>query len=80
MAKYGEEKGEPAEKLSAKELKKRLKDLEKEMFDAATDLNFEKAAELRDVINKLKGEELGIDQTQKFFAYKAPKRTGRGGN
>ena len=80
VAKYGEEKGEPAEKLSAKELKKRLKDLEKEMFDAATDLNFEKAAELRDVINKLKGEELGIDQTQKFFAYKAPKRTGRGGN
>ena len=80
VAKYGEEKGEPAEKLSAKELKKRLKDLEKEMFDAATDLNFEKAAELRDVINKLKGEELGIDQTQNFFAYKAPKRTGRGGN
>ena len=39
--------------LDAKKLNKEIKILSKEMFDAAADLRFEKAAELRDKIHKL---------------------------
>ena len=37
-----------------KELASKIKDLEKQMHQAAKDLDFEKAAELRDIILELK--------------------------
>jgi excinuclease ABC subunit B len=45
-----------SEKVSAKELKKMLRELEKEMLDAVKKLEFEKAALLRDQIEFLKGD------------------------
>lgn len=51
-AKYG--KASTKKALSAKELEKLIKDLETEMMQAATDLQFERAAELRDKIESLK--------------------------
>ncbi|KJS83465.1 MAG: excinuclease ABC subunit B [Peptococcaceae bacterium BICA1-8] len=44
------------EKMSKEELKKMIKDLEKQMQDAAKLLDFEKAAILRDLIIELKGK------------------------
>lgn len=42
------------QKVDIKKLKYRIKDLEKEMLQAAKNLDFEKAAELRDIIFELK--------------------------
>ncbi len=44
---------------SVKELADFIKDLEKEMYNAAGDLNFEKAAEIRDEIHQLR-QEMGL--------------------
>ncbi|MDQ0254565.1 excinuclease ABC subunit B [Evansella vedderi] len=46
----------PTQKLSKKEREKVIERMEKEMKEAAKNLNFERAAELRDVIMELKGE------------------------
>ena len=45
---------EEAVELSAKDKKKLIKQYTDEMKDAAKNLQFERAAELRDMINKLK--------------------------
>ena len=42
------------ESMSEKELEKLIKDLEKQMKKAATELNFEAAAELRDKLVEIK--------------------------
>ena len=42
------------ESMSTKELKNLIQQLEKQMRQAATDLNFEQAAELRDKMSELK--------------------------
>ena len=42
------------QKVDIKKLNYRIKDLEKEMLQAAKNLDFEKAAELRDIIFELK--------------------------
>ncbi|WP_291950790.1 excinuclease ABC subunit UvrB [Campylobacter sp.] len=47
-------KGKELEKIPAKERAKIIKDLRKQMLEAAKDLEFEKAAMLRDEINKLR--------------------------
>ena len=49
-------KVEEQTELSAKDKKKLIKQYTDEMMDAAKNLQFERAAELRDMINKLKGE------------------------
>jgi excinuclease ABC subunit B len=49
---YGVKTGE----ISSEELQKLIKGFEEEMFKAAKDLDFERAAELRDAIIELKGE------------------------
>ncbi len=46
--------------MSEKEREKSLKSLEKAMFDAARNLEFEKAADLRDQLTKLKQEMFGV--------------------
>ncbi|WP_416147185.1 excinuclease ABC subunit UvrB [Salipaludibacillus sp. HK11] len=46
----------PSEKLSKKDREKVIERMEKEMKDAAKNLDFERAAELRDVILELKAE------------------------
>ena len=43
-------KGRKPEELTKKELDKYIKELQKEMKQAAADLQFERAAELRDII------------------------------
>ena len=42
--------------MTKKERNKLIRDLEKEMKEAAKELNFERAAELRDLIIELKAE------------------------
>ena len=49
-----------AEALGAKDLEKELKLLEKQMLDAAKNLEFEKAAELRDRLYRLKEKVFGV--------------------
>ena len=44
--------------LTEKELKNQLKKLEKQMLAAAADLEFEKAAKLRDEIHRLEKQNL----------------------
>jgi excinuclease ABC subunit B len=46
--------------LKGKELHKYIEKLQKEMLEAASNLEFEKAAELRDELHKLENKELGI--------------------
>ena len=60
-----------SESNSPKEIKKLIKQLEKEMFDSVKKLEFEKAALLRDQINFLK------DGTMPSKNKKAPKKYGR---
>jgi excinuclease ABC subunit B len=48
------------EKLSPEEIVKRIRKLEGEMYRHARELEFERAAELRDEIERLKREELGL--------------------
>jgi excinuclease ABC subunit B len=60
-----------SESNSPKEIKKLIKQLEKEMFDSVKKLEFEKAALLRDQINFLK------DGTMPSKNNKAPKKYGR---
>ena len=45
------------QKISKKDREKMIRDFELEMKQAAKDLNFERAAELRDLIFELKAEE-----------------------
>jgi len=51
---------EQEEYLPPKEIAKTVKKLRKEMLDAAKDLDFEKAAQLRDRVRKLEGMELKL--------------------
>ncbi|HLR52068.1 MAG TPA: excinuclease ABC subunit UvrB [Candidatus Avamphibacillus sp.] len=53
---YGETKPKSLTKLTKKEKEETLENMEKEMRDAAKALDFEKAAELRDIIFELKAE------------------------
>ena len=46
--------------LSAEEFKKRVKGLEEQMYSLARDLEFEKAAQMRDEIAKLKEAHFGV--------------------
>lgn len=46
--------------LKGKELQKYIEKLQKEMLEAASNLEFEKAAELRDELHNLENKELGI--------------------
>jgi excinuclease ABC subunit B len=48
--------------LDEKALTKRIKKLEKEMLDAARNLEFEKAAELRDHLKELKRVLFGVEE------------------
>jgi excinuclease ABC subunit B len=48
--------GKQTKKMSKSERNKLIRDLEKEMKEAAKELNFERAAELRDLIIELKAE------------------------
>ncbi len=50
----------PAEALSPKEIVKLIKQLEAEMYEAAKQLEFERAAELRDEIKELRKQLIGI--------------------
>jgi len=50
-----------AESMSKKELEAVIKKMTKDMHTAAADLNFEKAAELRDRIVELKKELLNLE-------------------
>lgn len=52
------------EKMSKKELKAFVENLEKEMQEAAKRLEFEKAAEIRDIIFEIKAEKLSIVKTK----------------
>ncbi len=52
----GDEYIVPAAKLSKKDKQAMIERMEKEMKDAARDLNFERAAELRDLVLELKAE------------------------
>jgi len=54
-----EEDGEQIH-LVGEKLKDYIKKLEKQMFEAASNLEFEEAAKLRDELNKLKAKDLGI--------------------
>ena len=47
--------------LVGKALEKHKKDLEKKMLEAATNLEFEEAARLRDELHKIEAKELGIE-------------------
>jgi excinuclease ABC subunit B len=49
------------QKNSKHNMNKHIKELRKEMLNSASELKFEKAAELRDEIKKLENEELGIN-------------------
>ena len=51
---------EKYERLSEKDMEKELKLLEKQMFDAAKNLEFERAAELRDRLYQLKEKLFGV--------------------
>ena len=42
-------------------INKYIKELKKEMLNSASELKFEKAAEIRDEIKKLENKELGIN-------------------
>ena len=50
------------EAMGEKDLEKELKLLEKQMLDAARNLEFEKAAELRDRLYELKEAMFGVQQ------------------
>ncbi|GLI50579.1 UvrABC system protein B [Tepidanaerobacter syntrophicus] len=52
------------EKMSKKELKALVENLEKEMQEAAKRLEFEKAAEIRDIIFEIKAEKLSVVKTK----------------
>ena len=53
-------KGDKDEILTPDELKKKIKKLEKEMFEAASNLEFETAAKLRDEVKRLELIDLGL--------------------
>ena len=50
------------ERLSEKDMEKELKLVEKQMLDAAKNLEFERAAELRDRLYQLKEKLFGVAQ------------------
>ena len=61
-----------AEDVSTKDVKKLVKQLEKEMIEAVRKLEFEKAALLRDQISFLRGEE--IMKAPKHFHRRSKKK------
>lgn len=78
------DKGEDTQEFVGKSLAASIGDLEKQMRDAASNLDFEKAARLRDEIRRLESIELGIDAppvaaTQRPKASHTPKPLGPGG-
>ena len=56
-----EKRSQRPEAMPEKDLEKELKRLERAMLDAARDLEFEKAAELRDRLHALKQAMFGVD-------------------
>ncbi|MGI5901851.1 MAG: excinuclease ABC subunit UvrB [Desulfitobacteriia bacterium] len=70
---YGARKGE----LSAEEKENFIKTLEKEMLSAAKHLDFERAAELRDILIELKGGSLTKGKKKESQTIKAKKKSGR---
>ena len=55
-----ESSSESYEQLSTKELRSKIKSVEKEMKDAASNLEFEEAARLRDLLRVLENRELEL--------------------
>ncbi|HHY70697.1 MAG TPA: hypothetical protein GX519_03375, partial [Thermoanaerobacterales bacterium] len=53
-------------KMSKKELKALVENLDRQMKDAAKNLEFEKAAELRDLIFEIKAEAFSVIKTKQF--------------
>ena len=62
------------ESMSKKELEALVQKLTKDMHTAAAELNFEKAAELRDKLVELKKELLGIENDQTKSKTKARRK------
>lgn len=60
--------------LSPKTLRIKIKKLEKEMKIAASNLEFEEAAKLRDELHQLENLELGIDETKSTKGYFIPQK------
>ena len=58
----GDGKGQEEEFIPAHELPDRITALRREMMDAAENLDYERAAELRDQIKKLERHAFGMDQ------------------
>ena len=64
------------ERMSDEELESTLKTLKKQMLEAAKDLNFEKAADLRDKIRGLEATYLGIGEAPAPRAGRSSRRRG----
>ena len=65
---------ETTEDMSPRELAAKIKEVQKEMYAAAEELDFEKAAELRDQMNNLKQGSLGVPKEK----VQKPRRRSRG--
>lgn len=65
---------DPALKMGPKQLQKYKQDLEKQMLKAATDLEFEEAARLRDLLKDIENRELGITSKTMPTSRFKPKR------
>ncbi|MEE2903980.1 MAG: excinuclease ABC subunit UvrB [Myxococcota bacterium] len=65
---------ETTEDMSPRELAAKIKEVQKEMYAAAEELDFEKAAELRDQMNNLKQGSLGVPKEK----IQKPRRRSRG--
>ena len=65
---------ETTEDMSPRELAAKIKEVQKEMYAAAEELDFEKAAELRDQMNNLKQGSLGVPKEKMH----KPRRRSRG--
>jgi len=65
---------ETTEDMSPRELAAKIKEVQKQMYAAAEELDFEKAAELRDQMNNLKQGSLGVPKEK----VQKPRRRSRG--